>query len=309
MEENRTAIDHIRSFNRFYTNLLGLLDRHILDSDFSLTEARVLLEINKSTPCNANALVRKLDIDRGYVSRLLKGFEAKGFLTKRTAAQDGRFHDIELTEAGLCTVRELEERSREQISRLIAGLSPEELATIQQAMDLLRGKFSRTASPVILRDGTPADIPYMIRRHQELYREEHHFTDVFADYVKQGVIHLAKNLDPSKECILVPEIDGQPMGSIAIARLDDDTAQLRYFLLEPQARGRGLGHRLVEAALDFCRGAGYRRMILYTVSSLLAARSIYKNHGFVLTQTHPNHDWGADVLEERWELDLTTPQI
>ena len=137
-----------------------------------------------------------------------------------------------------------------------------------------------------------------------LYQQEYGLASVFREYVERGVRRLVEDFDASRACILIPEVDGRPMGSIAIAPSADDTAQLRYFLLEPEARGYGLGYRLVDAALDFCRRAGYAHVFLETFSRLTAARTIYRRRGFRITETHPNPAWGEDILEERWDLDL-----
>lgn len=298
------AVAHIRSFNRFYTNILGLLNQHILDSDFSLTEARVLLEINKAGHCTAHELGKKLAIDYSYMSRMLKKFENRGLLSRTQAPQDNRFNRIELLDGGRRAVEELERRSDEQILHLIRFMPPEELAAVQEAMALIRDRFSEAMFPVTLRDFVESDVEYIIRRHVELYQAEYGLSAVFAGDVDRGVRRLAANLNAAHECILIPEIEGRPLGSIAVARADDETAQLRYFLLEPEARGHGLGYRLVDAALAFCRRAGYTHVFLETFSKLTAARTIYQSRGFRITYTHQNPEWGEDVLEERWELDL-----
>ncbi len=298
------AVARIRSFNRFYTNILGLLNQHILDSDFSLTEARVLWEITKTDHATAIALGERLKIDRGYMSRILKKSEALGLITRIQSPSDNRFQHIKITDAGRRMLGELNGRSEAQLTELIRLMKDEELTALLNAMDLVRARFSEAASPATIRSYRPGDEEYVIRRHRELYKEEYNLSDSFCEYVDKNVRLLAERLDPEKECILIPEINGKPMGSIAIAKFDDETAQLRYFLLEPEARGLGLGNRLADEALNFCRRAGYKRVFLITIDLLTSARAIYKSKGFVLTDSQPNTEWLDYVMEERWEMAL-----
>lgn len=298
------AVARIRSFNRFYTNILGLLNQHILDSDFSLTEARVLWEISKSNHATAIALGERLTIDRGYMSRILKKAEARDLITRVQSPSDNRFQHIKITEAGRHMLEELNGRSEAQLTELIRLMKDGELAALLSAMDLVRARFSEAASPATIRSYRPGDEEYVIRRHRELYKEEYNLSDSFCEYVDKNVRLLAERLDPEKECILIPEIGGKPMGSIAIAKFDEETAQLRYFLLEPEARGLGLGNRLADEALNFCRRAGYKRVFLITIDLLTSARAIYKSKGFILTDSQPNTEWLDLVMEERWEVAL-----
>ena len=304
MEEQTAAIADIRSFNRFYTRILGLLDRHILASDFSLTEARVLLEISMHPDDRARELSERLAVDASYLSRMLKSFETKGLITRTPCAQDNRLNDIHLTDAGESVLAELSGRSDAQIKTLIGVLSAEDLRAVLDAMSLIREQFSHAAFPAVIRGYRKGDEDYMIRRHRELYLKEYGLSAVFAEYVNRTVHELTDHLDPEKECVLIPEIDGQPMGSIAIAKRDGHTAQLRYFLLEPDARGRGLGLRLIEEALTFCRKTGYKRVFLETISLLTTARALYSRMGFQIYQTRIQSDWGREVVEEYWELTL-----
>lgn len=299
------AVARIRSFNRFYTNILGLLNRHILDTDFSLTEARVLHEISKTDHCTAIALGERLKIDRGYMSRILKKAEARGLITRIQSPSDNRFQHITITGEGRRVLKELNGRAEAQLKELIRLMSDEELAALMNAMDLVRARLSEAASPAAIRSYRPGDEEYVIRRHRELYQEEYNLSEAFCEYVNINVRRLAENLNPAKECILIPEMNGKPVGSIAVAKFDDETAQLRYFLLEPEARGLGLGNRLADEALNFCRRAGYKRVFLITMNLLTSARAIYKSKGFALTDSQPNTEWREDaVMEERWEMAL-----
>jgi len=304
MDRQTAAVGRIRSFNRFYTRILGLLDRHILASDFSLTEARVLLELGKGEGCNARAVGVRLGVDPSYLSRMLKRFEAGKLIVRTPSAQDSRASDIRLTDAGRAALTELGRRSDDQVAGLLAELSPQEVDEVLAAMALIREKLSRSAFPAVIRSWRAGDAEYIIRRHEALYLKEYGLSGSFAAYVDRTVRQLAEHFDPAKECVLIPEVNGRPMGSVAIAKVDDATAQLRYFLLEPEARGYGLGLRLVEEALAFARGAGYTRAFLETISILPVARSIYYRMGFRIAQRRTHADWGREVEEERWELEL-----
>ncbi|MCE5341980.1 MAG: helix-turn-helix domain-containing GNAT family N-acetyltransferase [Eubacteriales bacterium] len=304
MNAQTAAIAKIRSFNRFYTNVLGLLDRHILHSDFSLTEARLLLEIAKNPNCKAHELGLRLQIDRSYVSRMIKRFEAEKLIIKTPSLQDNRYNDLQITDAGQKKLNDLSGRSDAQVFSLIKDLSPQEVSQVLDAMALVREKLSRAAFPAVIRPYREGDAEYIVQRHEELYRKEYGLSASFADYVKRTVYELAGHYNPARECILIPEIDGRPLGSVAIVKYDDQTAQFRFFLLEPEARGYGLGLRLMEAALDFCRKTGYTHVFLETISLLTTARTIYHRMGFRVTQAHLQTEWGREVLEERWDLDL-----
>jgi DNA-binding MarR family transcriptional regulator/RimJ/RimL family protein N-acetyltransferase len=304
MPDNAAAIANIRSFNRFYTHILGLLNQHILDSDFSLTEARVLLEISKGQPCQANLLADRLRLDRSFLSRILKRLEGKGVVLRTPDPADSRASHIRITPEGKQVLAELDGRSEEQIGAMVEALSPAELAEVQQAMRLIRDRFTGALSPAVIRGYREGDGDYMIRRHAEMYKAEYGLNESFATMVDGLVTRFVEKLNPARECVLIPELSGRPMGCIALADAGDGVAQLRFFLLEKEARGMGLGYRLAGAAVDFARKVGYRHIFLETISALTAARTIYSRLGFSITHTHLQSDWGPEVLDERWEMDL-----
>ncbi len=304
MKNRSDSIAHIRSFNRFYTNVLGLLDRHLLDSGYSLTEARVLFEIGKMDYCTANTMVNQLNIDCSYMSRIIKRFELNQLVVKTQSQKDSRVNCIMLTEKGRQEVDELSQKSDAQVKKMIETLSQAELIEVMDAMEVIQNRISNAVSPIIIRNFIKSDIDYVIMRHQDLYEKEYGLSSVFRSYVEKNVHYFYEHFDDQKECMLIAELDGHPVGSIVIVKVDDKIAQLRYFLLEPETRGRGLGNKLVDMVLDFCREKGYQHIFLETISFLQAARHIYKSKGFEITQTHENPEWGKDVLEERWDLDL-----
>ncbi|MBU3217821.1 helix-turn-helix domain-containing GNAT family N-acetyltransferase (plasmid) [Clostridium estertheticum] len=304
MDNQLDAINEIRSFNRFYTNVLGLLNQHILDSDYSLTEVRVLLEISKTKQCTANTLVNQLEIDRSYMSRIIKCLEKNELITKVQSEHDNRVNFIALTTKGREIIGILGKKSDEQIASLIKYLNPNEVSNVLDAMLIIKNRFSEIINPITIRNFVADDLEYIISRHRILYEEEYGLSSVFGIYVENGVHYMAQHFNSEKDCILIPVINGKAVGSIAIVNADNETAQLRYFLLEPKTRGRGLGHKLVDRALDFCREKKYNHVFLETISFLEVARHIYASKGFKITQSHKNTTWGKDVLEERWDLDL-----
>lgn len=301
---NKNAVSEIRSFNRFYTNVLGLLDQHILDSGYSLTEVRVLLEISRLNQCTANILVNKLKIDRSYMSRIIKHLEKNELITKIQSKEDNRINFVLITEKGTDTINIVSKKSDEQIENLIEHLTEDELTKVLDAMKIIKNKFAETVNPISIRNFIKNDINNIILQHKILYAKEYNLSPIFGDYVEKGVHEFVQNYNNEKECMLIPEMNGKAVGSIAISKFDNQTAHLRYFLLEPETRGRGLGHKLVDMALNFCREKGYKHVFLETISCLKTARHIYASKGFKITQTHENTTWGKDILEERWDLDL-----
>jgi DNA-binding MarR family transcriptional regulator/ribosomal protein S18 acetylase RimI-like enzyme len=304
MHNQEENINKIRSFNRFYTNILGLLNQHILGSGYSLTEVRVLLEISKMHRCSANAIANYLNIDHSYMSRIIKKLQANELIIRSQSIKDNRVNFIVLTAKGSALITELNQKSTEQIGALIKSLEPCKLVRITEAMDLIKNTLAEGVNPIVIRNFVDSDIDYVISQHCRLYEEEYGLTSVFSEYVDTGVHEFAKHYDASCECLLIAEIENRPVGSIAIAKSDNSTAQLRYFLIEPEVRGKGLGHKLVSKVLEFCRETGYKHVFLETISALKTARHIYKSHGFTLTSSHENPSWGENVKEERWEMDL-----
>lgn len=299
------AIEKIRGFNRFYTNVLGLLNQHILDSSYSLTEVRILLEIDKIDNCTANILIDKLDIDRGYMSRILKRFEKDGLIIKENSVVDGRMVILHLTSEGKAILADLEEKSNNQIEKIINHLTEDEEEKLVNAMNYVTRILSPGVSPVKIRRFESEEIEHIIKRHRELYDLEYGFSSSFGDYVEKTVREFAKNHDESRENIWVAEDHGKVAGEIAIVRVDEDTAQLRWFLIEPEMRGKGLGHELMKTVVDFCKEKNYKHVFLWTVNILGAARHLYKSYGFKLTETQENSTWCKEVInEERWDLEL-----
>ena len=305
MDNKMDTITEIRAFNRFYTGVIGLLDRHILDSGYSLTEARVLLEIGRTKNCTANRLAGALGIDRSYMSRIVVKFEKDGLVTRAANKNDSRASDIRLTNEGRRVLRGLDERSNRQIERLISGLGEDERGKLRQAMRTIKKYLEAAPAGFSIRTFRETDVDYVIERQLSLYETERGFSsEIWQRYLREGVLALVDRFDPELDNLYILESAGAPAGCVAVTHTDAKTAQLRYFFLEPELRGLGAGQKLFDKALDFCRERGYHRAFLWTVSAQEAARRLYAAKGFKITETGENSEWGVPVLEERWDLEL-----
>ena len=299
------AITDIRGFNRFYTKILGLLDKHILDSDCSLAEARVVFEISKTEHCTANQLCSILDMDRSYMSRMISKLEKLGLITRTASHSDARNIEIRLSSAGMDLFGQLNGRSNEQVKTMIEKLSDEDCKKVVDAMNTIKKYLTIATTDLNIRPYREADIEYVIDRQLSLYKTERQFTsEIWKKYLRQGVLALVDQFDPEKDCIFILECNGNRAGCVAITHTPENEAQLRYFFLEPELRGLGAGQRLLDKVLDFCKGKKYKHVFLWTVSAQEAARHLYGKAGFQITETQQNSDWGVPVLEERWDLDL-----
>lgn len=298
-------ISEVRSFSRFYTNIIGLLDQSILNSTYSLTEARILFEIGQSNECTAKELSNSLDVDRGYVSRILSEFETNGLIVKEISKQDGRVCHLYLTQKGKDEFTMLCDRSNKQIEKLIKDLSEDEKDKLVESFKYIKYKLSNGHHNIKIRDYEQRDVDFIINRHAVLYQKEYGFTEDFTKYVSIYVNKFIEDHDKERENIWIAECNGKNVGVIAVVKESDTTAQLRWFLIEPEMRGKGLGKQMVDMALDFCREKGYKHVFLLTLSMLKPARHIYSEHGFTLTDTKINDEWATyPIEEERWDLEL-----
>ena len=298
-------VTEIRGFNRFYTNILGLLDQHIIDSGYSLTEARILFEISKTDTCTANQLCSVLDIERSYMSKIINKFEKKELISRHKCGIDNRNIEIQMTEKGMAVFHELNNRANKQIEDLLAALSISDREKMLDGIRTVKRYFTKATKHITIRPYQEQDIAYVINRQLSLYESERQFTtEIWKNYLTQGVLSLIEKFNPDKDCILIMECDGNASGCIAITHTKENMAQLRYFFLEPELRGLGAGTNLLNTALDFCRKKKYSHVFLWTVSAQESARKLYKNAGFRITETEKNESWGSSVLEEKWDLDL-----
>jgi DNA-binding MarR family transcriptional regulator/GNAT superfamily N-acetyltransferase len=307
------SIQEMRAFNRFYTNLIGALDysRH-LSAPYTLTESRVLYELAHDPRTDAADLRARLHLDAGYLSRLLAGFERDGLVERTASPRDSRRRRVTLTPRGREAASLLDERSREAVGVLLSRVPPEERRRMARGMREVREALEsppvKEAGPV-LREAAPGDLGWIVARHGALYAAEFGWNVEFEATVAGIVAAFAQDHDPLRERVWIAELDGCPVGSVMCVRdrggSGTATARLRLLLVEPFARGHGIGERLVAAVVDFARGAGYREVVLWTNDVLGAARKIYRRAGFVLVSQEPHRSYGAELVGQDWRLDLT----
>ncbi|MCX4434031.1 bifunctional helix-turn-helix transcriptional regulator/GNAT family N-acetyltransferase [Streptomyces mirabilis] len=304
------TVQDIRSFNRFYTNVIGALDygRHLY-APYTLTESRVLYELAHSPRTDAADLRGELSLDAGYLSRILNKFEQDGLIERTPSARDPRRRRITLTAQGRQTAALLDERSRESVGALLATVPADDRPRLAEAMLTVRTLLSSGRPPrredVVLRDPGPGDLGWIVQRNAALYAAEYGWNADYEGLVARIVADFAEDHDPHLERVWIAELDGRPVGCVMCVRDDaPGTARLRLLLVEPDARGLRIGDRLVEAVVDFARNGGYRDLVLWTNDVLSAARRIYQRHGFVLVAEKPHRSFGADLLGQDWRLDL-----
>jgi len=303
--ESRIAA--VRRFSRFYTRQLGLLQESLVHTRFSLTEARVLYELAHREPTTATALAADLDLDHGYLSRILRRFGEAGLVSKKRTANDGRQNLIAITAKGRKAFAPLNKGSHDQVAELLGTLSPAEQARVVSAMATVESLLQPSAqkpSMVLLRNHRPGDMGWVTSAHGALYAQEYGWDISFEALVAKIAAEFIEKFDPARERCWIAELDGAPVGSVFVVRKTDVVAKLRLLIVDPKARGLGLGKRLVDECLRFATDAGYSSMTLWTQSILTSARGIYQRAGFKLVAAEPHHSFGVDLVGETWERDL-----
>ena len=299
-------VSTVREFSRFYTRRLGTLDEGLLETAWSLTEARVVFELAQAPATNMAALRATLALDSGYLSRLLAKFDAAGLIVRTASATDGRRQTLALTAAGRKLYRTLDARSNRQVSELLAPLPEPVQESLAGAMrTVMRALDDQARSPVVvLRGLRPGDLGWVVQRHGEIYAREYGWSQSFEALVARIVADYVDDHRPDREDAWIAEVDGQRAGCVFCVRKDDATAQLRILLVEAWARGHGLGTRLVDECIRFARDSGYRTLGLWTNDVLAAARRIYQAAGFELVREESHHSFGKDLVGQFWELRL-----
>jgi len=297
----------VRRFNRFYTRQVGALAERLLDGPFSLAESRVLYELAHRDAPTATDLAGALGLDPGYLSRMLRSFEARGLIAKTASASDGRQLMLSLTPEGRDAFAPVETRSRHHVADMLAGLDETGQRRLVAAMgdiEAMLGTTPRTTPPYLLRPHQPGDMGWVVSRHGALYAEEYGFNLAFEAMVAEIVAAFINHFDPARECCWIAEIDREPVGSVFVVKQSDEVAKLRLLLLEPRARGLGIGARLVAECIRFARQRGYRSLTLWTNHVLVAARRIYEQAGFRLVAEEPHRRFGPELIGQTWELAL-----
>ena len=297
----------VRRFNRFYTRQIGLLQDGYLDSPFSLTQVRVLYELAHRETTSASELSRELGLDAGYLSRILRGFERIGLIDRQASDIDARRSILRLTEQGREAFAPLDARSQEDIGAMLGGLPEPEQARLVEAMELIErllGRRGEPRVPYVLRPHRPGDMGWVVHRHGVLYAREYGWDERFEALVASIVADFIERLDPRCERCWIAERGGEPVGSVFLVKGPESVAKLRLLLVEPEARGLGIGRHLVDECVRFARSVGYRTLTLWTNSVLVAARHLYEQAGFRLVHSEPHHSFGHDLVGETWELAL-----
>ena len=299
----------IRGFNRFYTSQVGILDRAYAHSAFSLAEARVLYEVaNRDQPPTATELSRDLRIDPGYLSRILRGFARRRLVTQQTSSDDGRRSHLSLTAKGRKTFAELDRRANSEARTLVRQLPAPSRRRVADSMQAIQTAFGqeprRDRAPFTVRTHRPGDMGWIIHRHGALYWQEYGWDERMEALVAHICADFIDNFDPKHERCWIAERDGEILGSIFCVRKSKNVAKLRLLLVEPSARGLGVGSRLVDECIRFARAKGYKKLTLWTQNNLHAARHIYVRAGFKLTSEEKHFSFGKHLVAQNWDLSL-----
>lgn len=300
-------VEAVRRFNRFYTRKIGILDHDYLGSGLSLSEVRVLYELVFRDGPAAAELCRDLGLDAGYLSRILKRFEENGLIERETSPEDARQSLLRLTADGEAAFAPLYHRSQQEIAALLAPLGAaeqERLIAAIETIEALLGAPSERPVPYLLRPHQPGDMGWVVQVHGRVYAEAYGWDETFEAMVAEIVAKFIHTYDARRERCWIAERQGETVGSVFIVRQSDEVAKLRMLIVEPKARGLGIGQRLVAECIRFARRTGYRKITLWTNDVLVAARRIYEKAGFRLVASEPHHSFGHDLVGETWDLDL-----
>lgn len=297
----------VRGFSRFYTRKLGIIEPKLLDSPWTLQEARIIYEIADRQTCTATDLACGLGLDAGFLSRTLQDLQERQIVARKPSKTDRRATELTLTAKGRAAYAELDSRSRSVVATLLERLDAHDRAAVVNAMTTIERKLEPTANApasFLLRGHRPGDIGWVTSRHGALYAHEYGWDISFEALVAEIAAQFIKSYDPAREHCWIAEVGGKPAGSIFLVKASDDVAKLRLLLVEKEARGLGLGRALTEQCIRFAREAGYTSIMLWTQSILVAARTIYQRAGFRLVKEEKHHSFGADLVGETWELKL-----
>lgn len=298
-------IDTVRRFSRFYTHRLGILRRRLYDSPFTLAESRVIYELGTRDGPTAKELGAALGLDAGYLSRVLTRFEQDGLVARRRSRADARSNILELTSAGRIAFEQLEDRSRQEVGDLLRAVPDRDLGRLTQALRDVEGILANGPDrkpAVTIRPHRPGDIGWVIERHGTLYTQEYGWDGSFEALVAEIAAKFLREQDPACEHAWIAECDGARVGCVFLVRESDGLARLRLLLVEPTARGLGIGRTLVQQCIETARQDGYRGITLWTNANLVAAITLYQSFGFTLTGEAPHHSFGKDLVGQDWTL-------
>ena len=300
-------LDAVRAFNRFYTRQIGVLDEHLLDSPFSLAEMRVLYELAHREGPTSTHLGRDLGLDAGYLSRILRRFESRRLIRRVPSPSDARQSLLTLTPRGRAAFAPLETRARDEVGTMLGRLSGadrRQVVAAMQTVQRLLGAPREAAAPYALRAHQPGDMGWVVHRHGAIYAKEWGYNAEFEALVARIVADFLDRFDAARERCWIAEKDGEIVGSVFLVAKSKTVAKLRLLLVEPSARGLGIGGRLVDECIRFARQSGYRKLTLWTQSELDAARRLYQQAGFHRVHQERHHSFGKHLVAETWDLRL-----
>jgi DNA-binding MarR family transcriptional regulator/GNAT superfamily N-acetyltransferase len=309
--ETERRVAAMRRFSRFYTRRIGVLQDRFLQSPFSLAEARVLYELTQRERPTATELAACLDLDAGYLSRILRGFAERGLVTKTPSPEDRRQSRLALTPKGRKAYAPLERRSHDDVAAMLGALPEADqervlaaMGTIERLIGEPRREPTAEQRSYVLRAPLTGEMGWVVARHAALYAQEYGWGARFEGLCAEIVAEMIATYDPARDRHWIAEMDGEPVGSVFCVKASDEVAKIRLLLVEPKARGHGIGARLVDECITFARAAGYKKMTLWTHSVLTAARRIYQAAGFELLAQWEHADWGVPVVGETWDREL-----
>ena len=300
-------VQAVREFSRFYTQQLGVLNEKLLGSNYSLAEVRVLFELAHREQGTARQIGQDLGLDAGYLSRILARFARGRLISRERSKVDGRNIQLRLTAKGRLIFQSLDRQSSAQVAEILQRLSEPTQEKVVRALRRAQESFMGVHFPesaVVLRSHRTGDLGWVIQRHGALYAEEYGWDESFEALVAEVAAQFIKNFDPARERCWIAELDGEPVGSIFLVKYTEEIAKLRLLLVEPRARGFGIGRKLVHECIEFAGQSGYRKVTLWTQSCLVAARKLYREAGFKLVKEDPQRAFGADLVSETWDLKL-----
>ncbi len=307
-DEFGQRVQAVRRFNRFYTRQIGVLQEGLLNSSLSLTEVRVLYELAHREKPTATEVCKELALDPGYLSRILRAFHERGWIRRKSSQHDARHSLLSLSKRGRSAFEPLNARSNQEVAKMLSALGPSQQSMVVEAMETIESTLSPGApekAPYLLRTHQPGDIGWVVYRHGVLYSQEYGYDERFEALVARIVAEFVERYNPQRERCWIAEKDGERVGSVFLVSKSKQTAKLRLLLVEPSARGLGIGKRLVDECIRFARQARYKKTVLWTQSELKAARSIYEKAGFRLAWEEKHSSWSRDdLVAETWELKL-----
>lgn len=290
----------VRGFNRFYTQQIGVLQEHLLQSDYSLTEIRVMYELSSRGDLTSADLCHMLSLDAGYLSRLVGGLEKRGLIQKVRSVTDARAVQLHLSDLGRAVLAPLEQRTQNEVIALLDSLPEQQQHQLTEAMKHIQALLQGTAPSYLLRDPQPGDMGLVVQQQTAIYAREYGWNWEFEALVAEIVAKYLREFDPTSERCWIAEKDGDVVGSVFVIRHDDTTAKLRMLYVDASARGMGIGQRLVDECVRFARQVGYTRMLLWTVDILTDARKLYQKAGFELVEEEPMVSFGKSLVSQTW---------